>query len=81
MSDDIDFISNVKTLANDGTLAELLRRIEEIHVADWKNSTDPARRETCWHMVEAVAQLHSTIKGLTRDDKIAEFNNRFRRTS
>lgn len=81
MIDDIEFISSVRTLASNGTLTELLRRMDEIHTNDWKNSTDPVRRETCWHMVEAVAQLRAIIKGLTSDDKVREFNSRLRRTS
>jgi hypothetical protein len=81
MTDDLDFISNVKTLSQDGTLAELLRRIEEIHTGDWKHSTDPAQREKCWHMVEAILQLKATIHGLTTDEKVKEFNTRLRRSS
>jgi hypothetical protein len=81
MSDDIEFISNVKALADNGTLTELLRRIEEIHTGDWKHSTDPARREECWRMVEAVAQLRATIKGLTKDETVQAFNTRYRRAS
>ena len=81
MSDDFDFISNVKTLADNGTLAELLRRVEEIHTQDWKLSTDPVRREKCWYMVEAVSELRAVIKGLTTDDKVRDFNTRLRRAS
>lgn len=78
---DFDFISNVKALADNGTLAELLRRIEDIHTADWKNATDPKRREDCWHMVEAIAQLRVIIKGLTTEEKVTQFNTRYQRRS
>lgn len=81
MSDDLEFIGNVKTLADNGTLTELLRRAEEIHTANWKNSTDPIFREKCWHMVEAIGQLRAIIKGLTSDEKVREFNTRLRRAS
>ena len=75
MSDDIEFLSNVKTLATNGTLIELLRRLEEDEVERWKSSTRPENREQCWYALEAIVLLRSKIESLNNDDKIRAWQN------
>jgi hypothetical protein len=72
---DIEFISNVQTLATNGTLMELLRRLEEDQVQFWKNAPTPERREDCWHALQAIILLRTKIESFNNQDKIQNWNN------
>ena len=70
MVDDYDFISNVKALATNGTLGELLSRLEEDAVLAWKRATTNLLREECWHTVHAVQLLKAKIESFNNDEKV-----------
>jgi MoaA/NifB/PqqE/SkfB family radical SAM enzyme len=73
---DIEFISNVQTLATNGTLIELLRRLEEDAVTQWKIGADAEEREECWHVMNAIQFLRNKIESLGSQDKVQEWLNR-----
>jgi hypothetical protein len=73
MSEDIEFISNVKALSENGTLAELLRRIDEEAVANWKIATDVAAREECWQTLKAIQRLMTKIRSFNDEDKVRQW--------
>ena len=75
MSDDYEFISNVKALAANGTLAELLSRIEEDAILQWKSCNTNLMREEHWHSVKAIQTLKAKIESLSNEDKIRDWKN------
>jgi hypothetical protein len=75
MADDIEFLSNVRTLATNGTLTELLRRLEEDQVQQWKSEILPENREKCWYALEAISLLRAKIEGLNNEDKVRAWQN------
>ena len=76
MTDDIDFISNVKALAENGTLHEVLRRLEEDVVVQWKIAAEMDERERCWHLLTGIRLLRSKIPSLTDEEKVREWQNK-----
>jgi hypothetical protein len=70
MSDDIEFLSNVRALAENGTLAEVLRRVEEDQVKAWKAAPDLSKREECWHVLQGITMLRAKIESLNNEDKM-----------
>jgi hypothetical protein len=79
--EDPDFLSNVKALADNGTLAELLRRIEEDAASDWKVATTAEAREACHATIRAINALKDKITSLKTDEAVRMFNNRRREFS
>ena len=76
MTDDIEFISNVRALSENGTLAKVLEMLDaECHAA-WAASPHHDERERAWYMLQAIRGLHSKIKSLTTDERVRQFNNR-----
>lgn len=75
MTDDFDFISNVKALSTNGTLIELLQRIENEATDRWKIAADVSEREECWHVLNGIQLLAMKIKSFTEEEKIREWNN------
>jgi len=75
MSDDIEFLSNVRTLATNGTLIELLRRLEEDEVQKWKSELVLEKREQCWYALEAISLLRAKIESLSNEDKVRAWQN------
>ncbi len=73
---DIDFISNVKALADNGTLHRVLDMLEAECIVAWKASPLPDERERAWYTVQAVYAVKAKIKNLASDEKIRQFNNR-----
>jgi hypothetical protein len=77
-ADDYEFISNVKMLSDNGTLARVLEMIEEDHVALWK-SAKPEHlqlREDSYRMIRAIKALKDKIQSLSTDEKVRQFNTR-----
>ena len=65
---DIEFISNVQTLATNGTLGELFRRLEEDEIRAWKAAPTPEKREACWYALAAITALHEKIQSFHNQD-------------
>ena len=81
MSDENDdkFLSDVKALADNGTLGRLLEMIEDDCVSRWKVATEPATRESAWHDLQAIGRLRGRITSLRRSEDFKNFNFRNRR--
>ncbi len=77
-AEEAEFIVNVKVLAENGTLAELLRRIEQDAIEDWKIAANAEAREACHATLRAIDALTSKIKSLSKADEVKAFNNRRR---
>ena len=77
-TDDFDFISNVKALADNGTLARVLDMVEEDYTRLWKSSKPEhlQLREDSFRMIRAVQSLKDKITSLTTDEKVRQFNAR-----
>jgi hypothetical protein len=75
------FVAAVKTLAENNTLREVLRRIESQCIAAWRTASNPEAREHAWYMAKAVDALTVEILSLTSDEKVREFNAKTRRVS
>ena len=77
-TDDFDFISNVKALADNGTLARVLDMVEEDYTRLWKSSKPDhlQLREDSFRMIRAVQGLKDKISSLKDDEKIRQFNQR-----
>jgi hypothetical protein len=78
MSDDPEFLSNVKALADNGTLKRLLEMIEEDCVSSWKNAGTTEVRENAWLLLKAVQVLQGRIASLCTDESVRNFNYRRR---
>lgn len=76
MTEDYEFISNVAGLATNGTLAELMRRIEEDQVRDWRAAREMDDRERCWHVLEGIRLLRDKIESLVNEEKVRDWVNR-----
>lgn len=70
MTEDIEFISNVRALATNGTLAEVLRRLEEDVIEQWKIAPQTEERERCWHLLTAIRLVNVKITSLTDEEKV-----------
>lgn len=75
MPDDYEFIGNVKTLAVNGTLIELLRRIEEDETEKWKIAFTVEEREKCWHVLNGIQRLATKIKSFSNEDKVRQWQS------
>jgi hypothetical protein len=78
---DPEFIANVKVLAENGTLKEVLRRIKAQCVAGWEVAINPDERERAWYLLKAIDALKAEITSLKTDEKVREFNAKVRRVS
>lgn len=76
MAEDPEFIAQVKDLADNGTLKELLRRIESDCVDQWKIAPGSDARELAWFGVQAIKTLRDKITSLKDDEKVRKFNQR-----
>lgn len=80
MTDDMEFIGNVKTLAANGTLRKLFDMIEEDETRRWKSQPDKDLREECWLTLQGITLLRAKIESLTNDEKVRQwFNQRIAR--
>lgn len=75
MSDDFEFVSNVRALATNGTLAELLRRIEHEETERWKIALNPEEREKCWHVLNGIQLLATKIQSFADADKVRNWQS------
>lgn len=75
MTEDFDFISNVRALSGNATLAELLRRIDEDAVAEWRIATDEKKRERCWYAIQAIERLSAKILSFNTDEKVRHWQS------
>ena len=75
MTDDYDFISSVKALAGNGTLAELLHRLEEDSILTWRSAPTYLIREECWHALKAIQALKEKIQSFGNDEKVRAWAN------
>jgi hypothetical protein len=76
--EDYEFISNVKMLSDNGTLARVLEMVEEDYVVLWK-SAKPEHlqlREDSYRMIRAIKALKDKIQSLSTDEKVRQFNMR-----
>lgn len=68
-------------LHRDGAAQEVLKRLEERYVDDWKRS-EPAegdKRDDAYRMVRAVAEFRSELAALAAEPTVAQFNRRLKR--
>lgn len=79
MSDDVQFLSDVKALSDNGTLKRLLEMIEQDCVDRWKVATESVAREQAWHDLQAISRLQGRMASLGRAEDFANFNLRNRR--
>jgi hypothetical protein len=69
-AEQIEFASNVKTLATNGTLWKLFEMIEEEQTRLWKSSPATDRREECWHVLQGIQLLRTKIESFNNEDKV-----------
>jgi hypothetical protein len=77
-----ELLNQAKAFADSDAVAELLNRLEQKFIADWK-ATVPvgeATREHCYRMVLAIDALRAEMKNVAQSIKINEWNRRLRGT-
>ncbi len=69
-------------LHRDGAAQEVLKRLEERYVNDWKMSApeDGAKRDDAYRMVRAVTAFRAELASLAAEPTVAQFNRRLKRT-
>ena len=77
---DREFLERVKELAHSDAFEELLNRLEDKHVADWKTTAPVSAemREHHWRMVMAITALREEIRNAIQGELITNYNTRLR---
>lgn len=69
-------------LHRDDAAQEVLRRLEERYVDEWKMSApeDGAKRDDAYRMVRAVTEFRTELAALAAEPSVLQFNRRLKRT-
>jgi hypothetical protein len=69
-------------LHRDGAAQEVLKRLEERYVDEWKLSApeDGAKRDDAYRMVRAVTEFRAELASLAAEPVVTQFNRRLKRT-
>lgn len=77
---DREFLERVKDLAYSDAFEELLNRLEDQHVADWKSTAPVSNemREHHWRMIVAINALREEIKNVIQGNLVSQHNRNLR---
>ena len=70
-----------QALAKDQASQEVLRRLENRYIEDWRDSQPEAiqQRDDAYHIVRAIAAFRDELTALAAEPTVKQFNNRLRR--
>jgi hypothetical protein len=61
--------------------ALLWRQLEAEIMANWLLAEDPAKREKCWHEIQAVLQLQAKLRDATPNTRLSQRSQNIRETN
>lgn len=76
-----DLWRSAKAFHGDPLFAELLKRMEQKYMDQWRASPPDRQtdRENAYYMVRAISALSEELSALAAEKKVADFNARLKR--
>ncbi len=73
-----EFMEEIKTIATSEAFSEVLNRLEDRVIQDWRNSNLTDDSEQYWYTIRAIIGLRDEIKSIATTPNIIEWNRRLR---
>jgi uncharacterized protein YdaU (DUF1376 family) len=74
-------LERVREFFTSDASALLWRQLETKIIADWLVAEDPAKRERCWHEIQAVLQLQAKLRDAKANTRLSQRTQNVRETN